>query len=61
MSVDQISSRPRRAKISLNTTIFIAIAVIGFAVLHIIGGNLLQRQTAAAPSIEGSSTTVHGD
>jgi hypothetical protein len=59
MSVDQISPSRRRTKITLNTTIFIAIAIIGFAVLHLIGGSLLQRQSPAVPSIETSA--VHGD
>jgi hypothetical protein len=63
MSVDQIPSRPRRTKNSLNTTIVIAIsisiAVIGFAILHVIGGTIVQRQSPAVPLIEGSA--VHGD
>jgi hypothetical protein len=59
MSVDQISSRPRRSKSSLNAAIFIVIAVAGFAILHIIGGTIVQRQSPAVPSIEGSA--VHGD
>ena len=61
MSVDQISSLPRRSKTSLNTTIFIAVAVVGFGILHVIGGNILQRQSPAVPAIEGSSWAVHGD
>ena len=61
MSVDQISSPSpsRRSRSSLNAMIFIAVAVVGFAVLHIIGGTLLQRQSTAVPSIETSA--VHGD
>jgi hypothetical protein len=61
MSADQISSPPRSSRSSLNAMIFIAVAVVGFAVLHIIGGTLLQRQSPAVPSIEGSSSAFHGD
>jgi hypothetical protein len=61
MSVDQISSPPRNSRSSLNAMIFITVAVVGFAVLHIIGGTLLQRQSSAVPSIEGSASAVHGD
>ena len=61
MSADRISPPPRRSKISLDTAIFIAIAIIGFATLHVIGGSLLQRQSQAVASTESSSSTVHGD
>jgi hypothetical protein len=61
MSVDQISSPPRRSKISLNATALIALAVMGFVILHFIGGTLLQRQSPSVPSIEGSTSAIDGD
>ena len=61
MPVNRMSSRPLRSKTSLNTIIFIAIVVVGFGILHIIGGTLLQRQSLAVPPINGSISAVHGD
>jgi hypothetical protein len=58
MSVDHVPSGPRS---TIALTIFIAVVVAGFAVLHIIGGTILERQAPAATPINGASSTIHGD
>jgi hypothetical protein len=59
MSVDQIPSR--RSKISLSATICIAVVIVGFGILHIIGGTVLQRHSPAASPMDGSISAVHRD
>jgi hypothetical protein len=49
-----------RASISFNATISIAVALAGFAILHVVGVAMLQRMSAALP-IENTRTEIHGD
>jgi hypothetical protein len=58
MSVDQIPSGPQS---TITLTIFIAVVVVGFAVLHIIGGTILERHAPAATPTDGAISAIHGD
>jgi hypothetical protein len=58
MSVDHIPSGPRS---TISLAIFIAVVVVGFAVLHIIGGTILERHSPAGPPTDGPISAIHGD
>jgi hypothetical protein len=58
MSVDQIPSGPRS---TISLTIFIAAVVVGFAILHVIGGTILERHSPAPPPTGGTISAIHGD
>jgi hypothetical protein len=49
-----------RASISFNATISIAVALAGFAILHLVGAVMLQRTSATLP-VENTRSMVHGD
>jgi hypothetical protein len=52
--------QPSRSSMSLGARILIAATVVGFGVLHILGGTML-RQASASPSVETTMLMNHGD
>jgi|HubBroStandDraft_5_1064220.scaffolds.fasta_scaffold1727006_1 hypothetical protein len=58
MSVDQIPSGPRS---TISLTIFVALIVAGFAILHVIGGTIVERHSPGAPPTDGAISAIHGD
>jgi hypothetical protein len=59
-NVNRARVQRSRASISLNATISIAVALAGFAILHVVGAAMLQRTSAALP-IENTRSMDHGD
>jgi len=62
MPTNVIYPRVQRSKdsMSLNAMIPIALVLLTFAILHVIGAVMLQRMSATLP-IEDPTFTVHGD